>query len=129
MNMERLSEVLYSLGFDVQLSGSRKYVMDKFENLSSEQLAMLKEAFIKKNGHPRLRKGFIPHQSYGRKADCVEGVKNADDENGKINQNCGSTSSGKSLCVLAELTFWILVKYSSISHVQCVLMLYLPTFS
>lgn len=38
---------------------------------------MLKEAFIK-NNHSRLRKGFAPHQPYGRKADYVEGVKNAD---------------------------------------------------
>ena len=51
--------------------------MDKLENLSSEQLAMLKEVFIK-NGHPRLRKGFTPHQPYGGKTDYVEGVKNAD---------------------------------------------------
>jgi len=44
----RISEMLSSLGFNVQLLGSRKYVMDKLENPSNEQLAMLKEAFIKK---------------------------------------------------------------------------------
>jgi len=38
---------------------------------------MLKESFIK-NAHPRLKKGFTPHQPYGRKADYIEGVKNAD---------------------------------------------------
>ena len=73
----KISAVLSRLGFNVQLLGSRKYVMDRLENLSGEQLAMLKEVFIK-NGHPRLRKVFAPHQPYGRKADYVEGVKNAD---------------------------------------------------
>lgn len=73
----KISEVLSGLHFNLQLLGSQKYVMDKLENLSSEQLALLKEVFIK-NGHPRLRKVFTPHQPYGRKADYVEGVKNAD---------------------------------------------------
>ncbi len=72
-----VSEVLSELGFNLQLLGSEKYVMNKLENLSSEQLAMLKEAFMK-NGHPRLRKEFAFHQPYGRKADYVEGVRNAD---------------------------------------------------
>jgi len=69
--MERIPEVLSSLDFDPQ---QRKKARTKPENLSSEQLAMLKEAFIK-NGHPRLRKEFAPHQPYGRKTDYVEGVK------------------------------------------------------
>jgi ABC-type lipoprotein export system ATPase subunit len=72
-----ISEVLSSLGFNLQLLGSEKYVLDRLENLSSEQLAMLKEVFMK-NGHPRLSKEFAFHQPYGRKADYVEGVKNAD---------------------------------------------------
>lgn len=73
----RISEALSSLGFNLQLIGSEKYVMNRLENLSSEQLATLKEAFMK-NGHPRLSKEFAFHQPYGRKADYVEGVKNAD---------------------------------------------------
>ena len=73
----RISEVLSALDFNLQLLGSKKHVMDKLENLRSEQLAMLKEVFIK-NGHPILRKVFAPHQPYGKKADYVEGVKNAD---------------------------------------------------
>ena len=73
----RISEVLSEFGFNLQLLGSEKYVMNRLENLSSEQSATLKEAFMK-NGHPRLRKEFAFHQPYGRKADYVEGVKNAD---------------------------------------------------
>jgi len=72
-----IAETLQELGFNTQLLSSRKYVMDKLENLGSEQLSMLKEAFVE-NGHPRFRKGFTPHQPYGRKADYVEGVRNAD---------------------------------------------------
>ena len=65
------------LGLNLQLLGSQKYVKDKLEKLSSEQLAMLKEVSTK-NGHPRLRKEFAQHQPHGRKAVYVEGVKNAD---------------------------------------------------
>jgi ABC-type lipoprotein export system ATPase subunit/GNAT superfamily N-acetyltransferase len=72
-----ISEVLSGLGFNLQLLGSEKYVLDKLEDLSSEQLGMLKEAFMK-NGHPRLSKEFAFRQPYGRKADYVEGVRNAD---------------------------------------------------
>jgi ABC-type ATPase with predicted acetyltransferase domain len=73
----RVSEVLSDLGFNVQLLGSQKYVVEKLESLSSQQLEILKQVFIK-NAHPRLRKVFAPHQPYGTKADYVEGVKNAD---------------------------------------------------
>jgi len=73
----RISEALSSLGFNLQFLSSGRYLQDKLENLSSEQLAMLKDAFIK-NAHPRLRKVFSPHQPYGTKADYVKGVKNAD---------------------------------------------------
>jgi len=75
--VQRISEVLSQIGFDLQLLGSRKHIQDKLENLSNAQLHMLKEVFIK-NGHPRLKREFAHHQPYGRKADYVEGVKNAD---------------------------------------------------
>jgi len=74
---QQISEILSSLGFNLQLLSSQKHVMDKLENSSTGQLAILKEALIK-NSHPRLRKAFTPHQPYGRKADYVKGVKNAD---------------------------------------------------
>jgi len=70
----RISEALSSLGFNLQFLSSGRYLQDRLENLSSEQFAMLKEAFIK-NAHPRLRKVFTPHQPYGTKTDYVEGVK------------------------------------------------------
>jgi ABC-type lipoprotein export system ATPase subunit/GNAT superfamily N-acetyltransferase len=73
----RISETLSSLGFNLQFLSSGRYLQDRLENLSSEQFAMLKESLIK-NAHPRLRKVFTPHQPYGRKAEYVEGVRNAD---------------------------------------------------
>ena len=73
----RVSEVLSGLGFNLQLLGSQKYVSKKLESLSSEQLAMLKEAFIR-NTHPRLMKEFAYHQPYGKRTEYIKGVKNAD---------------------------------------------------
>ena len=73
----RISEVSSGLGFNLQLLGSQKYVVDKLESLSSEQLEILKQVFIK-NDVPRLRKVFALHQPYGRKAEYVEGMKDAD---------------------------------------------------
>lgn len=72
-----IATTLSRMGFNVQFLGSRKHVMNRLEDLRTDQYALLKEAFIK-NGHARLRKGFTPHQPYGRKVDYVEGVKNAD---------------------------------------------------
>ena len=73
----RISEALSRLDFNLHFLGSEKYVKSRLENLSNEQLTRLEEAFIR-NSHLRLRKAFTPHQPYGRKAEYVEGVKNAD---------------------------------------------------
>jgi hypothetical protein len=51
-----LAEVLTGFGFDLQLLGSQRYVRSKLEGLNTEQVAKLKEAFMK-NDHQRLRKG------------------------------------------------------------------------
>jgi GNAT superfamily N-acetyltransferase len=74
----QVSEVLSRLGFNLQLLGSEGYVKEKLEALTTEQLATLKEAFIK-NGHPRFMKEFgaCQNAAYGKKADYVEGIKDA----------------------------------------------------
>jgi hypothetical protein len=72
-----IATTLSRMGFNVQLLGSQKYVTNRLENLNNEELVMLKAAFIK-NGHPRLKREFAHHQPYGRKADYVKGLKNAD---------------------------------------------------
>jgi len=75
----KISDVLERLGFNVKLLGSEKYVMDKLQKLSSSQLVMLKDAFMK-NSHPRLRKEIAVdrHKPFGRKEHYVEGIGKAD---------------------------------------------------
>ena len=74
----RVADVLSGFGFDLKLLGSQRYVLDKLQSLSSEQLEELKEAFIK-NGHPRFKKEFAVsrHQPFGKTSDyvlCIENV-------------------------------------------------------
>jgi ABC-type transport system involved in cytochrome c biogenesis ATPase subunit/GNAT superfamily N-acetyltransferase len=73
---KRAADVLSGLGFDLKLSGSQKYVSNKLENLSSEQLATLKGTFMK-NDHPRFRRAFAANRKkpYGTSAAYAEGVR------------------------------------------------------
>ena len=74
----RVADALSGFGFDLKLLGSQRYVSDKLQSLSSEQLEELKEAFIK-NDHPRFRKEIAAnrHMPYGTAAAYAEGVRNA----------------------------------------------------
>jgi hypothetical protein len=45
------------LGFDLQLLGSARYIQSKLEALSTEQIRLLKSAFIKSK-HLRFKKEF-----------------------------------------------------------------------
>ena len=56
-SVSKVSGVLVELGFDMYLLGSERYVTNKLEGLSPEQLCKLKEAFLH-NKHPRFRKEF-----------------------------------------------------------------------
>jgi hypothetical protein len=49
----RVSKVLEELGFNVQLLGSEKYVLQKLQELSSDDLEMVRQAFMK-GGHVRF---------------------------------------------------------------------------
>ena len=75
----RVADVLSGFGFDLKLLGSQRYVLDKLQSLSSEQLEELKEAFIR-NDHPRFRKEFAVsrHMPYGKTSDYVLSIQNAD---------------------------------------------------
>ena len=77
----KISEVLASLGFDVQLLGSQHYVKHKLDTLDTQQLLSVREVFIK-NAHPRLKKEVASsrHQPYGKTADYVKFVEAADSE-------------------------------------------------
>jgi len=56
---------LSELGFNLQLLGSEKYVLNKLKSLNAEDVARIREAFIK-NKAPRFMKYFFPHQPYGK---------------------------------------------------------------
>lgn len=75
----KICDVLEQLGFNPRLLGSESYVRRKLENLSSKQLAQLKETFIK-NDHPRLRKEIAVdrHKAFGKKQHYIEGIEKAD---------------------------------------------------
>jgi ABC-type lipoprotein export system ATPase subunit/GNAT superfamily N-acetyltransferase len=58
--------VLEELGFNIQLLGSEKYVLDKLQSLSEIEMQRIREAFIK-HCHVRFMKYFFAHVPFGRK--------------------------------------------------------------
>jgi hypothetical protein len=68
--------VLKHLGFNIQLLASEKYVLNKLQTLSDEDLEKVREAFIK-HCHARFMKYFFPHLLFGRKKVYVEEIKKA----------------------------------------------------
>jgi ABC-type lipoprotein export system ATPase subunit/GNAT superfamily N-acetyltransferase len=62
----KIAETLQHLGFNIQLLGSEKYVLNKLQTLSDEDLEKLREAFIK-HCHARFMKYFFCHIPFGRK--------------------------------------------------------------
>ena len=72
----KISEVLTGLGFNIQLLGSEKYVLNKLQTLSDEGLEKVREAFIK-HCHTRFMKYFFPHLPFGHKKDYDEEIKKA----------------------------------------------------
>jgi ABC-type ATPase with predicted acetyltransferase domain len=78
--ISNISETLSRLGFDQRFLGSERYVKEKLESLTSQQLSELKEAFMA-NKHPRLKKeAACQHQPYGITAEYVRYVKNAESQ-------------------------------------------------
>ena len=73
----RISEMLSSLGFSVQLLGSRNYVLKKLQLMRIKHLTLLRQAFIQHN-HQRFQKEFSPHQPYGKFEKYKTGVEKAD---------------------------------------------------
>ena len=74
-----IADVLRGFGFDLQLLGSERYIRRKLEGLSTEDMAKLKETFVK-NDHPKFRKQFaaMRHTAYGTTRLYHEGVRGAD---------------------------------------------------
>lgn len=71
-----VAEVLKQFGFNLQLLGSEKYVLNKLQALSSEDLDKVREAFSK-HSHTRFMKYLFPHLLFGHRKDYVEAIKNA----------------------------------------------------
>jgi len=72
----KIAETLHELGFNTQLLGSEKYVLNKLQALGDKDIAKIREAFIKHN-HSRFMKYFFAHKPFGRKQPYVVGVKKA----------------------------------------------------
>jgi len=62
----KIAETLQHLGFNIQLLGSEKYVLNKLQTLSNEGLGKVREAFIK-HCHARFMKYFFCHIPFGKK--------------------------------------------------------------
>jgi len=75
----KIAEALKTLGFNITVLRSPKYVLRKLESLSSQQLSMLKEAFAE-NKHPRFMKEFSFHDPYGKSKFYKKAVEIADSE-------------------------------------------------
>ena len=72
----KVAEVLQRLGFNIQLLGSEKYVLNKLQTLSKTEIAIIREAFIK-HCHTRFMKYFFPHLLFGHKKVYAEEIKKA----------------------------------------------------
>jgi len=71
-----IAQVLPELGFNIQLLGSEKYVLNKLQSLKTEDVARIREAFIQ-NYTPRFMKYFFPHQPYGKQKQYMEKLMKA----------------------------------------------------
>jgi len=71
-----IATVLSELGFNIHLLGSEKYVLNKLRTLKLEDVARVKDAFIR-NKAPRFMKYFFPHQPYGRQKVYVDKLMKA----------------------------------------------------
>ena len=85
----RIEETLQKLGFNVQLLGSRNYVLKKLQYMKPKHLTRLRQAFIQ-HDHQRFQKEFSPHQPYGKFEKYKAGIEKADLEKmAKLIKICG----------------------------------------
>ena len=62
----KIAETLQHLGFNIQLLGSQRYVVEKLQTMSDQDMERIKEAFIRYS-HPRFMKAFSYHLPFGAK--------------------------------------------------------------
>ena len=72
----KIAEHLSSLGFNVRLLCSGRYVLGRLRSLGPDQINAIREAFIK-YGHPRFMKSFSVKMPFGSKDAYAEEVRGA----------------------------------------------------
>lgn len=76
-SVSEVSTALSQLGFDLRLLASERYVRGKLDGLSQQQMCRLKMAFAK-NKHLRFRKELAGVQAFGKTADYLRNLQEAD---------------------------------------------------
>ena len=72
----KIAGILSQVGFDIQLLGSEKYVLNKLQTLGDEDIAKIRDAFIK-HCHSRFMKYFFCHMPFGKKEAYAKEVMKA----------------------------------------------------
>ena len=77
-SMTKITNLLTTLGFNVQLLGSVRYVNEKIDGLTEKQIGILKAAFIA-NKHPRFKReaSASRHDPFGKTNHYIDYVKSA----------------------------------------------------
>lgn len=70
----KIVELLHELGFNEKLLGSEKYVLEKLQSLSSQDVERIKQALVK-HSHPRFMKAFSYHLPYRLKQAYVKEIE------------------------------------------------------
>jgi hypothetical protein len=71
----KIVELLRELGFNEQLLGSEKYVLEKPQSLPGQDIERIKQA-LAKYSHPRFMKAFSYHLPYGLKQAYRKEIEN-----------------------------------------------------
>ncbi|HJW98354.1 MAG TPA: hypothetical protein VJ529_04420, partial [Candidatus Bathyarchaeia archaeon] len=72
----RIAAVLETLGFNIELLGSLRYVTKKIESLEVSEIQIIKDAFLKFR-HTRFMKSFSYNLPYGRAEDYRKKIEEA----------------------------------------------------
>jgi ABC-type lipoprotein export system ATPase subunit/GNAT superfamily N-acetyltransferase len=116
----RIAEKLKDIGFDVQLLGSRQYVMQKLQGSKAEDVDALKEVFCR-NSHPRLKKE-VTRSGEGRNLPwgCLEDYKRSVQE-ASLERVAGFIRIAGMLLQKKVYLFWDRgsAEYINISSVRC----------
>jgi ABC-type lipoprotein export system ATPase subunit len=77
--LRRQTQAVLSLGLNLQLIGSQRYVLSALESLNEEQITQLKTAFAASK-HPRFKREVASnrHDPYGKTSDYITYIKGAD---------------------------------------------------